>query len=200
MDVLTDTTRGTRTARRLRGPLVAIAAVLALASACAPQTPPVGGGGIGIDFGPLTIPLPPIEVRPPATTIPLPLCNVAYQPPGVKIVGATVTIPGIRIDPANPIVTVPNIVVNIPQLRIPASTVTLSCLGIPVATVQPDVIIPSTVLIKAATLNLSARTITITDPSFTINGAGVGILGLGDLIVPLPPIVDVPLPSGAIAF
>jgi hypothetical protein len=56
------------------------------------------------------------------------------------------------------------------------------------------------VLIKNVTLNLTNRTITIQDPSFTLNGAGIGISGLGDLIVPLPPIVNIPLPSGAIAF
>lgn len=174
-------------------------AVVSFAGACAPATHPVGGGGIDINFGPITIPLPPIEVRPPATTIPLGVCNIAYQPPGVKIVGATVTIPGIRIDPGNPIITEPNVVVNIPQLRIPLSTVTLNCLLLSVPT-QVDLIIPSTVLIKAATLNLTARTITLTDPSFTINGAGLGVLGLGDLIVPLPPIVNIPLPTAAIAF
>ena len=86
------------------------------------------------DFGPLTVPLPPIEVRAPATTIPvLGLCNITYQPPGVKLVGATVTIPGIRIDPNQPIVTVPNVTVRIPQLRVPLSTVTSGSLALSVA-------------------------------------------------------------------
>ena len=81
----------------------------------------------------------------------------------------------------------------------PLSTVTLSCglLSIPT---QVDLIIPSTVLVRAATLNLAARTITLTDPTFTIDGAGLGVLGLGDLIIPLPPIVNIPLPTTAIAF
>ena len=184
---------------RRRGPLVVAVAVLAcLVAACAPPSPPAGGGGIDVEFGPVTIPLPPIEVRAPATTIPLGLCNVGYQPPGVRIVGATVTIPGIRVDPNRPIVTVPNVRVNIPQLRVPLSTVTLSCgpLSVPV---QVDLIVPSSVLVRAATLNLDQRTITIGEPVFTLNGAGLGVLGL-DLIVPLPPIVNIPLPSTAIAF
>jgi len=188
--------------RRLRTPLVAIAAVMSLAAlgACAPQTPPTdGSGGAQIDFGPLTIPLPPIEVRAPATNIPLALCNIGYQPPGVQIRNATLTIPGIRISPDATVITVPNVQVKIPQLRIPLSTVTLRC-GLLAVPVQVDLIIPSTVVIKAATVNLQARTITLTDPSFTINGAGLGVLGLGDLVIPLPPIVNIPLPSGAIAF
>ena len=70
------------------------------------------------------------------------------------------------------------------------------------ATVQPDAIIPSQVLLKVITLNLDARTITFQDPTFTITGVGLAIspLPLGDIIIPLPPIVSIPLPSGAIAF
>lgn len=195
-------TRRATGARRLRGSAVALIASLAIVGgACAPQTPPAGGGGIGIDFGPLTIPLPPIELRPPATTIPVlgGLCNIGYQPPGVQVRGATVTIPGVRVDPANPIITVPNVVVNIPQLRLPLSTIGINC-GLLNISTQVDLIVPSTVVVRAATLNLQARTITLTNPSFTVNGAGIGIPGLGDLIVPLPPIVNVPLPSGAISF
>ena len=87
---------------------------------------------------------------------------------------------------------------RIPQLRIPLSTVTLRC-GLLTIPTQVDLIIPSTVLVRAATLNLNARTITLMNPSFTLNGAGLGVLGL-DLVVPLPPIVNVPLPTTAIAF
>ncbi len=174
----------TRNGRKLRGPALAIAVVLSLLGlGCAPPSPPVGGGGTEIDFGPLTIPLPPIEIRPPATTIPFGLCDVAYQPPGVNIVGATVTIPRIRIDPTQPIITVPNVVVKIPQLRVPLSTVTLSC-GLLELPVQVDLIIPSTVSVQAATLNLDARTITLTHPVLTIDGAGLGVPQLGDLVDP----------------
>jgi hypothetical protein len=188
--------------RWLRGPAVALAAVAALlAGACAAPSAPAGPGGIDVDFGPVTIPLPPIEVRPPATSIPLGPCSAGYQPPGVVVRGATVTIPGIRIDPSNPIITVPNVVVTIPQLRIPAATATVSCLFVSVQ-IQPELILPSTVFLKAVTLNLDARTITIHDPTFQLNGVGlaVGGLPLGDIVLPLPPIVNVPLPSGAIAF
>lgn len=198
-------TRAPMRARRGGPRLVAVAmiAVLGVVGAgCAAPSPPAGGGGIDVDLGPLTIPLPPIEVRPPATTIPLALCNIGYQPPGVRIVGATVTIPRVRIDPNRPVITVPDVRVNIPQLRVPLSTVTLQC-GLLTVPVQVDLIVPSSVLVRAATLDLNARTITLTDPSFTINGAGLGVLALGgglDLIVPLPPIVNVPLPTTAIGF
>lgn len=186
--------------RPRRAPLVVafVAAVAVVGSACAPPSPPAGGGGVEIELGPLTIPLPPIEIRPPATNIPLGLCSIAYQPPGVLIRNATVTIPKVRIDPARPVVTVPNLSVRIPQLRIPLSTVTLRC-GVLAVPTQVDLIIPSTVLVKAATLDLGARTITLTDPWFTLNGAGIGVLGL-DLVIPLPPIVNVPLPTSAISF
>jgi hypothetical protein len=192
--------RSTRRGRRRRAS-VAVAFVAALAvigAGCAPPSPPAGGGGIDVELGPLTVPLPPIELRAPATNIPLGLCSIAYRPPGVLIRGATVTIPRVRVDPAQPIITVPNLSVKIPQLRVPLSTITLRCglLSIPT---QVDLIVPSTVLVKAATLDLNRRTITLTNPTFTLDGAGLGVLGL-DLIVPLPPIVNVPLPTTAIAF
>ncbi|MCC6226173.1 MAG: hypothetical protein IT195_07195 [Microthrixaceae bacterium] len=189
-------------ARRLRAPLVVLAAMCALmGAACTstPPSPPAGGGGLEIDFGPLTIPLPPIEIRPPATTIPFGLCNISYRPPGVNVVGATLTIPKVRIDPSLSVFTVPNIVVRIPKLRIPLSTITLRC-GFLALPVQVDLLIPSTVVVKNGTLNLAARTITIQDPSFTVNGAGLGIPGLGDLVIPLPPIINIPLPTMAIPF
>jgi hypothetical protein len=178
---------------------VALVSALAVVGAsCAPPSPPAGGGGVDVELGPLTVPLPPIELRAPATNIPLGLCSIAYQPPGVQIRNATLTIPRVRIDPARPVITVPNVSVNIPRLRIPLSTITLRC-GLLVIPAQVDLIIPSTVLVKAATLDLSARTITLTQPSFTLNGVGLGVSGL-DLVVPLPPILNVPLPTTAIAF
>lgn len=190
---------GVRRHRMHTSAVVVVAFLSFVGAACAPQTPPAGGGGFGLTFGPLVIPLPPIEVRAPATTIPVAFCNIGYQPPGVQVRGATVAIPAVRVDPNNPIITVPNVVVTIPQLRVPLSTIGLSCGPINIST-QVDLIIPSTVTVRAATLNLAARTITLTNPSLTINGAGLGIPGLGDLVVPLPPIVNVPLPSGAISF
>ena len=195
--------------RRMRAPIVAAAAMVALFGgvACAPPSPSAGGGGIEINFGPLIIPLPPIEIRPAAVNVPLPLilggiCNASYQPPGIRIENATVAIPGVRIDPNNPIITIPNVLVTIPKLRLPLSTVTLSCLGALGVSVQPDAIIPSQVLFKDITLNLGNRTITFHDPSFTITGVGIAIspLPLGDIIIPLPPIVTIPFPSGAVAF
>lgn len=189
---------------RRRGPRTALVVLVAMAAftgatACAPQTPPAGGGGIDVNFGPLTIPLPPFELRAPATTIPVLLCNVGYQPPGIRITNATVTIPGVRIDPNNPVITVPNVVVRIPGLRAPLSTLSLACGPVKVP-VQVDLILPSTVAVRAVTLNLAARTITLTNPSMTVNGAGLALPLVGDVVVPLPPIVSVPLPSGAIAF
>lgn len=175
-----------------------LAALAVVGSGCAPPSPPADGGGIDVELGPLTVPLPPIELRAPATNIPLGLCSIAYRPPGVLIRGATVTIPRVRVDPSQPIITVPNLSVRIPQLRIPLSTITLRC-GLLAIPTQVDLIVPSTVLVRAATLDLNRRTITLTNPTFTLDGAGLGVLGL-DLIVPLPPIVEVPLPTTAIAF
>ena len=199
---LEDRRTATPPGRRRTARVMVLATLMAiLGAACAPPSPPADGGGGDFDFGPLTIPLPPIEIRAPATNIPvLGICTVGYQPPGVQVRNATVTIPGIRIDGDSPIITVPNVTVKIPNLRIPLSTLTLSCLGgLVQVPVQIDLIIPSTVLIRAATLNLEARTITLQNPSFTLNGAGLGVNGL-DLVIPLPPIVNIPLPTAAIAF
>lgn len=202
MSTATDTPQSRAALRKLRGPLIVVVAMCALmGAACTstPPSPPPGGGGFEIDFGPLTVPLPPIEIRAPETKIPFGLCSISYRPPGVNIVGATLTIPKVRIDPSLTVFTVPNIVVRIPKLRVPLSTITLRC-GLISLPVQVDLIIPSTVVVKNGTLNLAARTITIQDPTFTVNGAGLGIPGLGDLVIPLPPILNIPLPTMAIPF
>jgi hypothetical protein len=195
--------------RRLRAPIVAAVAMVALFGgvACAPPSPPAGSGGVEVDFGPLVIPLPDFEIRPAGfTLVDIGLCSANYRPPGIRIEGATVSIPKVRIDPSHPIITVPNVKVNIPKLRVPLSTVTLTCLSgiIPVSlTFQADAIVPSQVLVKAITLNLENRTITFQDPYFTITGVGVAlhsVINTGDIIVPLPPIVTIPFPGGAVAF
>ena len=85
-----------------------------------------------------------------------------------------------------------------PAAACPLSTIGLQC-GPLNLSAQVDLIIPSTVVVRAATLNLRARTITLQNPSFTINGAGLGINSLS-LIIPLPPIVNIPLPTTAIGF
>ena len=70
--------------RHRRGPLVAIAVVLALfGAACTPS--PDDPGSIDIPFGPITVPLPPIGAVPPPVTVDLILCQVERRPPKLDL-------------------------------------------------------------------------------------------------------------------
>lgn len=182
--------------RPVRSRVLLVAALISvLGAACAPA-PPGGGGGTIVPFAPVTLPLPPLGVTPPPTNIPLLVCNIAYYPPGFSLVGATVTIPGLLIDTTQATVGVPNVVVNIPRTIVALPALGLSCGPISLTT-QVNVVIPATVRVQAATINLNTGVLALRNPSFTINGVGLqlpGLLGGLGLTIPLPPIT-VPLPS-----
>jgi hypothetical protein len=175
--------------RPVRTRLVGLVAVATVVSgACVP-----GGGPTTIPFGPVTIPLPPIGSKPPPTTIPLLLCNINYFPPSFQLVGATVTVPAITIDPDQGTVSVPNVVVKIPATKVGLPALGLQC-GPIVVTTNVNLVIPATVKLQAAVINFNTRVLTLSDPSFTINGVGLELPGLGGLVIPLPPIT-IPLSS-----
>ena len=127
----TSTAPATVRTRHRRGPLVAIAVVLALfGAACTPS--PDDPGSIDIPFGPITVPLPPIGAVPPPVTVDLILCQVGYVPPAITIRNATVTIPGLRINPNTTEVGVPNVSVNLPQnnLHLPGAPFAAAALAL----------------------------------------------------------------------
>ncbi|MFN8052164.1 MAG: hypothetical protein U0Q22_12040 [Acidimicrobiales bacterium] len=170
--------------RRLRMKLAGLVAVATVVGgACVPQS----GGGTLIPFGPVTIPLPPIGTTAPPTVIPVLFCNISYYPPSFQIVGATVTIPGILIDTSKSTVGVPNVVVSIPQTKVGLPALGLGCGPLNITT-NVNLIIPATVKVQAALINLQTRQLVLSDPSFTINGVGLELPGLFGLVIPLPPI------------
>jgi hypothetical protein len=191
------------TSRRVRNSLVALLALGTLFTgvACSPAAGTgSGSGGTFIPFGPLTIPLPPIKVEPPSTTLVDLGCSVAYKPIAFYINNATVTIPGVLINPGQEIISVPNIKVNLPQTLVGSPAAVLHCpLGITAST-QVNVNVPGQVKVAAAVINLKTMTLTINNPSFTLTGVGLQLapLGLPLVTIPLPPIVTVPF--GSISF
>ncbi len=180
----TSTAPATVRTRHRRGPLVAIAVVLALfGAACTPS--PDDPGSIDIPFGPITVPLPPIGAVPPPVTVDLILCQVGYVPPAITIRNATVTIPGLRINPNTTEVGVPNVSVNLPQNNLHLPGAYLSCLGLGGAT-EVALVIPAQVHVRSAMLNLQTGVLSLNNPTITVTGVGVNLFGLG-LIVPMPP-------------
>ena len=130
---------------------------------------------------------------PPPVTVNLGLCQVGYVPPAITIVGATVTIPAIRINPNTAEVGVANVFVNLPanNLHLPGAYV--SCLGLGGAT-DVALVIPARVHVRSALLNLQTGVLTLNNPTITVTGAGVNLFGLG-IVVPLP---QFPIPLGTI--
>ncbi|MCC6184688.1 MAG: hypothetical protein IT194_08515 [Microthrixaceae bacterium] len=96
---------------RRRGPLVALAVVIAtVAAACSP-TP----NGFDIALGG-TIPLPTIQTDTTPVIVGDVLgCQLGYTPPGVSIVGASATVPGVNVEWTG-VITVPNVKVNLPAI------------------------------------------------------------------------------------
>ncbi len=180
--------------------LLALGTLLVGVACSPPASTGSGSGGTYIPFGPLTIPLPPIAVVPPSTTLVDAGCSIAYKPTSFYINGATVTIPGVLINPGQEIISVPNVSVNLPQTLVGSPAAVLSCpLGITLST-QVNINVPGQVKLAAAVINLQTDTLTINNPSFTLTGVGLQLkpLGLPLLTIPLPPIVTVPF--GSISF
>src|SRR3954453_9466275 len=108
------TSQPTSRSVRRRGPFVALAVVIAaFAGACAPAS----GGGFNIAIGG-TLPLPPIVAAPAFQGGNVLGCPIGFNTPGLNITGATVTIPGINVNPGAGTVSVPNIQVNLPSIRV----------------------------------------------------------------------------------
>ena len=161
---------------RRRAPFVALVVVMAaVVGACTPA-----GGGFNIALGG-TLPLPPITAAPAFQGGNVLGCPIGFNTPGLNIVGATATIPGINIDPGAGTITVPNIQVNLPSIQISlpslqvcASTVSLGNINLPASAVATGV------------LNLGTMQLTI-NATVTIP---IVILGVTfPVVIPLSPIV-----------
>jgi hypothetical protein len=171
--------------------IAAIAMVGVLAGAC---TAP---GQITLR-GPWTVPLPPIDTTGPSTTVPVipGLCETVYTPSGFRVSGATVTVPAISINLTGTI-DVPNVLVSIPAAVIALPSLQVNCLQTGLLTLAVDLVIPATVQIADAHLDLNTGVLTLVNPSVTINGVGLSIPDLGGLTIPISltiPIDSVTIP------
>lgn len=165
-----------RTARR-RGPLVAIAVVIAaVGGACTPSP----GGGFDIHVGG-TIALPPIVAAPAFQGGDVLGCQIGFNTPGVNITGATATIPGINVNPGTGTIAVPNIQVHLPSIRVQLPSL-VTCLGnLDLGTIN----LPAHVA-ASGSLNLGTSRLTI-NATVTIP---FEILGVSfPIVIPVGPIV-----------
>lgn len=140
------------TRRSRRGPFVALAVVLAaVAAACTPTS----GGGFNIAVGG-TLPLPPIAVAPAFQGGNVLGCQVGFTTPGLNIVGATVTIPGINVNPGAGTIGVNNITVNLPSIQVALPSIVVCGNPISLGTIT----LPAHAN-ASGTLNLNTMTLTI---------------------------------------
>ena len=164
---------------RRRGPFVALAVVIAaFAGACTPSP----GGGFDIAIGG-TLPLPPITAEPAFQGGDLfPGCPVGYNTPGLYITGATVTIPGVNINPGAGTITVANIVVHLPSIRIQLPEI-VTCIG----NIDPGILeLPPSDVVATGVLNVATGQLTI-NATLTIQ---FSILGFPlPIVIPLDPMV-----------
>ncbi len=172
-----DTTQTSSRSVRRRGPIVALVVVLAaVAGACAPSS----GGGFNIALGG-TLPLPPIVAAPAFQGGTVLGCQIGFYTPGLNIVGATATIPGVNINPGAGTISVPNIQVNLPsiQVQLPSLVTCLGNLNLGSVSLPAHVTASGVLNLGTSLLTISA---TVTIP-FQILGNSFPI------VIPLSPIV-----------
>ena len=179
--MLTDQTNQTTTrAPRRRGPLVALAVVLAAVTAACTPAP---GGGFNIAVGG-TVPLPPIVVAPAFQGGNVLGCQIGFNTPGINIVGATATIPGINVNPGAGTVSVPNIKVNLPAIQVQLPSL-VTCLGnLNLGTINLPATVNASGSLNLATMKLTISA-TVTIP-FSILGVSFPInIPIGPIVVNL---------------
>jgi hypothetical protein len=124
-------------------------------------------------------------------------CIASYTPPAFFIDGVTATLPQVNLDVATGTVTIPNVTVNIPAATVAVGSGSVGCsvAGLPpVQLPTGDVLItfPAQAVVQNATLDLSTRVLTLSDPSFTVTGVGLQFIGLHanfalpNITIPLP--------------
>lgn len=173
-------TQTTSRAPRRRGPLVALALTMAaVVAACTPAP----GGGFNIAVGG-TVPLPPITVAPAFQGGNVLGCQIGFNTPGINIVGATATIPGVNVNPGAGTVSVPNIKVNLPaiQVQLPSLVTCLGNLNLGTINLPASVNASGQLNLATSTLTISA---TVTIP-FSILGVSFPInIPIGPIAIKL---------------
>lgn len=164
-----------RMARR-RGPLVALAATVAIiAGACAPSS----GGGFDIAVG-ATVPLPPIVLNQGTHLGNILNCSIDVEF-GVSIVGASAKIPAINVNPGAGTVSVP-VAVKLPAINLQLPRL-VTCLG---SGGLGGVTLPATANV-VSTLHLSTMRL-------DINGSASVTLDLGlwkpVIVIPISTVVQ----------
>jgi hypothetical protein len=148
--------------------------------------------------GPWTIPIPTINTSGPPTKVDLipalpGTCTEILTPTGIKISGATLTVPQISVSIKGTI-DVPNVQVNIPKLTVALPAVKLTCGSFTILNVALLVKVPASVFLKDANVDLSTGSINLVDPSVTVHGVSLVLSGTNfGLTIPIT--LTIPIPT-----
>jgi hypothetical protein len=170
---------------------MAVATVSLLAGACtSPGTLTVAG--------PWSIPLPLINTTGPSTTVDLlpqfpGTCLETMTPTGIIIRNARVIVPSISLHLTGTI-DVPHVQVKIPKLTVALPSVQVKCFGGTILNLAVQVRIPASAFLKDAHLDLLTGTLTLVDPSVTINGVTLAFAGT-NLAITVPITLTINIPS-----
>jgi hypothetical protein len=172
---------------RLLG-VMAVATASLLAGAC---TSP---GTLTVQ-GPFTIPIPRIDSTGPPTEVDLlgGACKEIFTPTGVMITGATVVVPSISLHLTGTI-DIPNVMVKIPKLTVSLPGVSFICGTTTFANLVVQVMIPASAFLRDAHLDLTTGTLTLVNPSVTINGVTLRFAGT-NLAIDLPITLTIQIPT-----
>lgn len=134
-------------------------------------------------------------------------CTASYTPPSFSVNGATASLPLVTVDTAASTVVIPNVTVDIPALDVIIGSGSVGCsiLGLPAVNLPTGDVrltFPAQAVVQQATLDVATGVLTFANPSITVTGVGLQLLGLNanfdlpDITVPLPTI-SVPLGGSA---
>lgn len=162
----------------MRAGVAVVAAVVALVGAACTPPPseiPLEGGTFDVD---VTIPSQSFSYD-------FLVCDATASTDPIDLVGATITVPSVSINPSQTTVTVPDVLVEIPSGTAAAGSINVSCFGTSLGTVGISLTIAGTATTENAVLNTSTGELSLEGAAIQLDGATVEIPGVGS--VPLPP-------------
>lgn len=153
----------------------AFVALLVAACTPAPGTIPFEGGTFDID---VTVPSQSFDVD-------FLICTTTATTDPIDLVGATLTVPSVDVDPTLSIISVPSSTLTIPAGTLAAGSLSIECFGETFGPVTIDLSLAGSVSTEAASLDTATQTISLDDATLLLDGAEVIVPGIGS--IPLPP-------------
>ncbi len=166
---------------------MAVLVLMGVAAACSPS-PGMSmfqGGTYDLDLS-----LPPQHASQTFPVANLGTCTITADTPQITLPGATLTVGDAEFDQVAGTATIPHAEVVVPHAVVPIGTVSLSCFGNAVATLDVSVELEATASVQSAVFDADDNTITLTQPTISIPSAKLIVTGAP---VPLPPIALPPI-------